>query len=164
VVRADGHWARAMVRHGLAAVDGLRCMPNRIVTYAFRRRRQPRKKPKAAALAGPAILKVPGKQDRARQRDVDYDAAREASPEEDARVADLGGADDAATATDEADLPTSKRTLASRFVRVLLTCWHCCHQADADLTALIVAGRGDAPWPACDGATHGAGAAEWTWW
>jgi hypothetical protein len=52
---------------------------------------------------------------------------------------------DAAAVTDETDLPTPRTTLASRFVRVLLTCWHCRHQADADLPALIAAGRGDVP-------------------
>jgi hypothetical protein len=30
-------------------------------------------------------------------------------------------------------------------VRVMLTCWHCHHQADADLPALIAAGHGDVP-------------------
>jgi len=52
---------------------------------------------------------------------------------------------EAATVTDETDLPTPRATLASRYVRVLLTCWHCRHQADADLPALIAAGRGDVP-------------------
>jgi len=47
--------------------------------------------------------------------------------------------------TDGTDLPTPRTTLASRFVRVLLTCWHCRHQADADLPALLAAGRGDVP-------------------
>ena len=50
-------------------------MPSRIVTYAFRRRRQSRKKPKAAALAVPAIVKV----DRTRRRADD--AAPTVSPE-----------------------------------------------------------------------------------
>jgi hypothetical protein len=48
--------------------------------------------------------------------------------------------------TDETDLPTPRTTLASRYVRVLLTCWHRRHQADADLDALVAAGgRGDVP-------------------
>jgi hypothetical protein len=47
--------------------------------------------------------------------------------------------------TDETDLPTPRTMLASRYVRVLLTCWHCRHQADADLPALITAGRGEVP-------------------
>jgi hypothetical protein len=64
-------------------------MPSRIVTYAFRRRRQPRKKGKAAAIAVPAIVKVAGKRDRARQRDADHDTARTVSPDEDAPTADL---------------------------------------------------------------------------
>jgi hypothetical protein len=46
---------------------------------------------------------------------------------------------------DDVDLPTPRTTLAARYVRVMLTCWHCRHQADADLTALIAAGRGDVP-------------------
>ena len=32
-----------------------------------------------------------------------------------------------------------------RYVRVLLTCWHCRHQADADLRRLVEAGCGDIP-------------------
>ena len=52
---------------------------------------------------------------------------------------------DAPAMTDDADLPTARTTLAARYVRVLLTCWHCRHQADADLPALIEAGRGDVP-------------------
>jgi hypothetical protein len=30
-------------------------------------------------------------------------------------------------------------------VRILLTCWHCRHQADADLQSLIDGGRGNVP-------------------
>ena len=41
----------------------------------------------------------------------------------------------------EDDLPTPRTTLAARYVRVLLTCWHCRHQADADLQGLIDGGR-----------------------
>ena len=47
--------------------------------------------------------------------------------------------------TDETDLPTPRTTLASRYVRVLLTCWSCRHRADADLPALVAAGHGDVP-------------------
>ena len=47
--------------------------------------------------------------------------------------------------TDDADLPTPRSTLAARYVRVLLTCWHCRHQRDADLQSLIDSGRGDVP-------------------
>jgi len=42
-------------------------------------------------------------------------------------------------------LPTPRTTLAARYVRVVLTCWSCRHQRDADLAALIDAGRGDVP-------------------
>ena len=45
--------------------------------------------------------------------------------------------------TDDADTPRS--TLASRYVRILLTCWHYRHQADADLQSLVDGGRGDVP-------------------
>jgi hypothetical protein len=47
--------------------------------------------------------------------------------------------------TDRIDRPTPSTTLAARCVRVMLTCWHCHDQADADLPALIAAGRGDVP-------------------
>jgi hypothetical protein len=50
-----------------------------------------------------------------------------------------------AAMTVDADLPTPRMTLAARYVRVLLTCWHCRHQADADLRRLVEAGRGDVP-------------------
>jgi hypothetical protein len=66
-------------------------MTTRIVTYAHRYKRPPRKKPKAAALAVPAIVKAPSKGERIRRREA-ADAAREVSPEEmeeEARVADL---------------------------------------------------------------------------
>ena len=58
----------------------------KIVTYAFRRRRQPKKK-KAIAIAAP-IVQAPGKSERIRRRE---EAAqdREVSPEEEAKVADL---------------------------------------------------------------------------
>ncbi len=46
---------------------------------------------------------------------------------------------------DDADLPTPRSTLAARYVRVLLTGWHCRHQRDADLQSLIDSGRGDVP-------------------
>ena len=42
-------------------------------------------------------------------------------------------------------LPTPRTTLAARYVRVVLTCWSCRHQRDADLQALVAAGRGDVP-------------------
>ena len=38
-----------------------------------------------------------------------------------------------------------RSTLRCRYVRVLLTCWSCKHQRDADLAGLIAAGRGDTP-------------------
>jgi hypothetical protein len=41
--------------------------------------------------------------------------------------------------------PTPRTTLRCRYVRVLLTCWSCKHQRDADLAGLIAAGRGDTP-------------------
>jgi hypothetical protein len=46
---------------------------------------------------------------------------------------------------DAHELPTSRSTLQARYVRVLLTCWSCRHQRDADLEALIARDRGDAP-------------------
>lgn len=57
--------------------------------------------------------------------------------------------------TDDADTPRS--TLASRYVRILLTCWHYRHQADADLQSLVDGGRGDVRWRGCAGAVRGAG-------
>jgi hypothetical protein len=42
-------------------------------------------------------------------------------------------------------LPTPRTTLHCRYVRVLLTCWSCKHQRDADLADLIAAGLGDTP-------------------
>ncbi|HME20016.1 MAG TPA: hypothetical protein VKI44_01390 [Acetobacteraceae bacterium] len=45
--------------------------------------------------------------------------------------------------TDE--LPTPRTTLAARYVRVLVFCRSCQHQADADLQAIVDAGRGDVP-------------------
>ena len=42
-------------------------------------------------------------------------------------------------------LPTPRTTLRCRYVRMLLTCWSCRHQRDADLAGLIAAGRGDTP-------------------
>ena len=52
---------------------------------------------------------------------------------------------DAPAMTDDTDLPTPRTTLAARYVRVLLTCWHCRHHADADLQGLIDGDRGDVP-------------------
>jgi hypothetical protein len=46
---------------------------------------------------------------------------------------------------DQHELPTPRTTLAARYVRVVLTCWSCRHQRDADLQALVDAGRGDVP-------------------
>jgi hypothetical protein len=42
-------------------------------------------------------------------------------------------------------LPTPASTLAAGYVRVLVWCKACRHRADADLPALIAAGRGDTP-------------------
>ena len=42
-------------------------------------------------------------------------------------------------------LPTPRSTLATGYVRVLVWCKACRHRADADLPALISAGRGDTP-------------------
>ena len=39
--------------------------------------------------------------------------------------------------------PTPRITLAARYVRVVLTCWSCRHQCDADLQGLVDAGRGN---------------------
>ena len=44
-----------------------------------------------------------------------------------------------------ANVPTPRSTLQARYVRVLLTCWSCKHQREADLQGLIDAGRGDVP-------------------
>ena len=66
-------------------------MPSRIVTYAHRYKRPPRKKAKAAAITGPAIVKAPSKSERRRREGADA-ADRETSPEEmeeELRVADL---------------------------------------------------------------------------
>jgi hypothetical protein len=40
-------------------------------------------------------------------------------------------------------LPTPRSTLQAGYVRVLVWCKACRHRADADLPALISAGRGD---------------------
>jgi hypothetical protein len=42
-------------------------------------------------------------------------------------------------------LPTARTTLRTGYVRVLVFCNSCRHQADADLQALVDAGRGDVP-------------------
>jgi hypothetical protein len=42
-------------------------------------------------------------------------------------------------------LPTARTTLRTRYVRVLVFCNSCRHQADADLQAIMEAGRGDVP-------------------
>jgi hypothetical protein len=44
--------------------------------------------------------------------------------------------------TDVHELPTPLSTLRARYVRVSLNCRSCLHQADADLEALVGAGRG----------------------
>jgi hypothetical protein len=51
----------------------------RIVTYAPRPKRAPRKKATAAAITGPAIITAASKRDRDRRRGADDDT--EASPE-----------------------------------------------------------------------------------
>jgi hypothetical protein len=43
------------------------------------------------------------------------------------------------------DLPTANTTLRTSYVRVLVFCNSCRHQADADLRAIVLAGRGDVP-------------------
>jgi hypothetical protein len=40
-------------------------------------------------------------------------------------------------------LPTASTTLRTDYVRVLVFCNSCRHQADADLRAIVLAGRGD---------------------
>ena len=47
--------------------------------------------------------------------------------------------------TDGPDLPTPRTTLATRYVRVMVGCKACRHQAEADLQGLVDAGRGDVP-------------------
>ena len=42
-------------------------------------------------------------------------------------------------------MPTARTTLRSGYVRVLVFCNSCGHQADADLQAIVDAGRGDMP-------------------
>ena len=42
-------------------------------------------------------------------------------------------------------LPTARITLRTGYVRVLVFCNSCRHQADADLQAIVLAGRGDVP-------------------
>jgi transposase-like protein len=42
-------------------------------------------------------------------------------------------------------LPTARTTLRTGYVRMLVFCNSCRHQADADLQALVDAGRGDVP-------------------
>jgi hypothetical protein len=42
-------------------------------------------------------------------------------------------------------LPTPSSVLRARCIRVVLTCRACHHQQDADLQALVDAGRGDVP-------------------
>jgi hypothetical protein len=52
----------------------------RIVTYAHRPKRPPRKKANAATITGPAIVTADGKRDRGRCREM-VDDGQEASPE-----------------------------------------------------------------------------------
>ena len=42
-------------------------------------------------------------------------------------------------------LPTAPTTLRTKYVRVLVFCNSCRHQADADLRAIVESGRGDVP-------------------
>jgi hypothetical protein len=42
-------------------------------------------------------------------------------------------------------LPTPRSAVRARYVRVLVFCNSCRHQADADLHALCASGRGDVP-------------------
>jgi hypothetical protein len=56
-------------------------------------------------------------------------------------------------------LPTACTTLRTGYVRVLVFCKSCRHQADADLAAIVDAGRGDVPltelrFPARSAAPH----------
>ena len=46
---------------------------------------------------------------------------------------------------DQHELPTPRTTLRTSYVRVLVWCKSCRYQRDADLQALIDAGRGDSP-------------------
>lgn len=43
------------------------------------------------------------------------------------------------------DLPTPRTTLRAEYVRLLVWCKACRHQADADLQALVESSRGDVP-------------------
>jgi hypothetical protein len=43
------------------------------------------------------------------------------------------------------DLPTPRTTLRTGYVRVLVFCNSCRHQADADLYAIVLRGHGDMP-------------------
>jgi hypothetical protein len=42
-------------------------------------------------------------------------------------------------------LPTARTTLRTGYVRLLVFCNSCRHQADADLQAIVAAGRDDMP-------------------
>jgi hypothetical protein len=46
-------------------------------------------------------------------------------------------------------LPTARTTLRTGYARVLVFCNSCRHQADADLQAIVDAGRGDVPLTQC---------------
>jgi hypothetical protein len=45
----------------------------------------------------------------------------------------------------DGDLPTPRSALRNGYIRVLVFCNSCRHQADGDLQAIIDAGRGDVP-------------------
>ncbi|HXB49527.1 MAG TPA: hypothetical protein VNW50_17320, partial [Streptosporangiaceae bacterium] len=45
--------------------------------------------------------------------------------------------------------PAARTTLRTGYVRVLVFCRSCRHQADADLRAIVEAGRGDVPLTDC---------------
>ena len=42
-------------------------------------------------------------------------------------------------------LPTARTTLCTGYLRLLVFCNSCRHQADADLQAIVESGRGDVP-------------------
>jgi hypothetical protein len=50
-----------------------------------------------------------------------------------------------AVTDDHYKLPTPRTALAARYVRVLVFCRSCRHQADADLQAIVESGGGDVP-------------------
>ena len=52
--------------------------------------------------------------------------------------------------------PTARTTLRTGYVRVLVFCNSCRHQADTDLRAIVLAGRGDVPLTDCSFAARSA--------